>query len=143
MILRFYELISDYANEDESGNQFFFKPSPFSSVSAYLLCFVFVSVQHHCAYSPCSSGTADTVNILLDVTWKVVVEDVRDVMHVQAPGGQVSGHEDPHTAYRYRQTLHKSPPNLPMVESSDKRVPSLKSCSASSRSHCSRFPCSD
>src|SRR5680860_855390 len=51
------------------------------------------------ARGPGAGRPADTVDVVLRVDGQVVVDDVRDGIHVYAPGDDVGGHEDPVGAF--------------------------------------------
>ena len=42
-----------------------------------------------------SARPADPMNIVLGVAGKVVVDDVGNTLHVDAPGGDIGGHQNP------------------------------------------------
>ena len=45
-----------------------------------------------------AAGSADTVDVILRVHREVVVYHVRDVVHIDAAGGDVRGHQHAHRA---------------------------------------------
>ena len=46
------------------------------------------------AVLPCSAGAADSVDEIFGDFWEIVVDDVGDVLDVDAAGGQVGGDQD-------------------------------------------------
>lgn len=58
---------------------------------------LFVNLGDECdgvAFFPCSSGSADAVDVAFGVAGNVVVDDVGDVVNVQSSGRDVGGDED-------------------------------------------------
>lgn len=54
---------------------------------------------------PCSASATYTMNIFLDVTWEVKVEDVCYVMDIQPSRCQICGHEDTNSTWKKIQHL--------------------------------------